>query len=109
MATSKSREESAFSLTAGAREITCKARAASAFQEAKPAPAPARQSTDHPYTIRFWQDQVDMIREVRYRNRDRISVTDLARRAMDEYLITHASELGLTDEEAAALNAAAEN
>lgn len=107
MATSKSREESAFSLTAGAREITGKARAASAFQEAKP--APARQSTDHPYTIRFWQDQVDMIREVRYRNRDRISVTDLARRAMDEYLITHASELGLTDEEAAALNSAAEN
>lgn len=108
MATSKSRDESAFSLTAGAREITGKAKAASVPSEPAKAPAAARQSTDHPYTIRFWQDQVDLIREVRYRNRDRISVTDLARRAMDEYLTAHAFELGLTDEEAAALKAAVE-
>lgn len=102
MALSKTRDDSTFALTAGARKVAEKAKEQATGGETLPEPD-VREVDDHPYTIRFWKDQADLIFELRYRTRNSFNVTDLARRAVDEYLIAHADELMVTPEEAARL------
>ncbi len=50
-------------------------------------------------TVFLFADQMDLLRELEYRSKGEVRFSSLAREAIDEYLIAHGRELGLTNEE----------
>ncbi len=50
-------------------------------------------------TVFLYRDQMDLLRELEYRSRGEVRFSSLAREAIDEYLIAHGRDLGLTSEE----------
>lgn len=114
MAATKSGNDSIFSLTARAREVAADAipqedavLAGHSAQEdnhtARPnreaAPEAPKRKLSHGQSVLFWQDQADLLFELRYRSRNAWTVNKLVRDAVDEYIINHANDLGLTPSE----------
>lgn len=107
MATSKSREDSMFSLTSGARAVVEQAQPRPVQGGADTAAVPAkknesREIEERSSSIRLFKDQADLIFEMQYRaRRERKSWTlnDFVRKAVDEYIVRHAEELMVTPEE----------
>lgn len=107
MATSKSREDSMFSLTSGARAVVEQAQPKPVQGGADTAGVPAkknenREIEERSSSIRLYKDQSDLIFEMQYRaRRERKSWTlnDFVRKAVDEYIVRHAEELMVTPEE----------
>lgn len=114
MAATKSGNDSIFSLTARAREVAADAipqedavlaghpaqkdnRTARANLEV--APEAPKRKLSHGQSVLFWQDQADLLFELRYRSRNAWTVNKLVRDAVDEYIINHADDLGLTPSE----------
>ncbi|WP_217952045.1 hypothetical protein [Adlercreutzia caecimuris] len=114
MATSKSREDSMFSLTSGARAVVEQAQPkpvqgvqGGADTAAVPAKKnESREIEERSSSIRLFKDQADLIFEMQYRaRRERKSWTlnEFVRKAVDEYIVQHAEELMVTPDEARSL------
>lgn len=119
MAATKSGNDSIFSLTARAREVASDAisqegavfasdparedgRTTRPYQEAatkEEMPKAPKRTLSKGQSVLFWQDQADLLFELRYRSHNAWTVNKLVRNAVDEYIIHHADELGLTPSE----------
>lgn len=113
MAVTKNRDDSMFTLTSGAREAAARLKAEPAHlvtrnEPAVSEPAPKeRVLAQKTVSVRLWEDQFQLIFDLRYRSHNAWTTAELVRRAVDEYLVVHADELMATPDEVAAIEAAA--
>lgn len=50
-------------------------------------------------SVRLWEDQKDLLFELRYRTRNAFTCGELIRAAIDEYIVNHGYEYGASPEE----------
>ena len=113
MALTKAANDSIFEKTAGVCAAAEKARR-DAFSaagmtscgpalEPEPQKKPERVIETKGTSVRLWEDQKDLLFELRYRTRNAFTCGELVRAAIDEYIVNHGSEFGASPEEVEAI------
>lgn len=71
--------------------------------ESEPQKKPERVIEAKGTSVRLWEDQKDLLFELRYRTRNAFTCGELIRTAIDEYIVNHGSEIGANPEEIEAI------
>lgn len=113
MALTKAANDSIFEKTAGVCAAAEKARrdAVSAAGQASCANAidsETQEKTERVIetkgtSVRLWEDQKDLLFELRYRTRNAFTCGEIIRAAFDEYIVNHGAEIGASPEEVEAI------